>query len=86
MLKNRIVKKQKIYLFPYIFDFHLGAFFDKADSMGYSLSDYMSFGSVTATCLVIIVNAQVCFKLLNMEKKLLVKILNFGITIDKYFH
>ena len=36
-----------------------GAFFDKADANGYSLSDYMSFGSVTATCLVIIVNAQV---------------------------
>ena len=38
-----------------------GAFFDKADANGYSLSDYMSFGSVTATCLVIIVNAQVVF-------------------------
>ena len=36
-----------------------GAFFDKADANGQSLSDYMSFGTVTATCLVIIVNAQV---------------------------
>ena len=42
-----------------LFFMNYGAFFDKADSMGYSLSDYMSFGSVTATCLVIIVNAQV---------------------------
>ena len=48
----------------WIFHFNLGAFFDKANSMGYSLSDYMSFGSVTATCLVIIVNAQVYSKIL----------------------
>ena len=44
---------------------NLGAYFDKADSMGYSLSDYMSFGSVTATCLVIIVNAQVHSRICN---------------------
>merc|ERR1719412_1471054 len=42
-----------------LFFMNYGAFFDKADANGYSLSDYMSFGSVTATCLVIIVNAQI---------------------------
>jgi hypothetical protein len=42
-----------------LFFMNYGAFFDKADANGYSLSDYMSFGSVTSTCLVIIVNAQI---------------------------
>ena len=58
-----------------LFFMNYGAFFDKADSMGYSLSDYMSFGSVTATCLVIIVNAQVF--LISIDKSTKLRYSNF---------